>query len=72
MSADNNQNKYLRSFWLFLLITVILPYYIVAKKLFKPSSFAYQFYVALNLLWLLILFLITRKYLFDVLNLILS
>jgi hypothetical protein len=64
--SENNQNKYSESFWVLFLISLVLPYYLVAKKLFKPSSFGYRLFVALNLLWLLILFLICAKLVYEV------
>ena len=46
------------SFWVFFKIMVLLPYYMVAKKLFKPNSFAMKLFIVLNLIWFVVLFLV--------------
>ena len=49
-------NNYDTNFLSFLKTMIIIPYYMVAKKLFKPNSFAMKLFIVLNLIWFGVLF----------------
>lgn len=49
---NKNIQTHISELLLYFVVTTLLPYYKVAKMLFKRNSFAYRLFLFLNTLWL--------------------